>query len=110
MSWYLCPKHTNSQQVGVDDSYRTETEELRIFPNPFDSEISIQINVQETAQSELAIYNLMGEKISVIFDAVAQTGMQTFKFDAKDLPPGLYICSLNLAGRVIKKNIMRIAK
>jgi hypothetical protein len=110
LSWYFCPKHTNSQQVHVEDNNQLDSDGLRVFPNPFDSDINIQFSLEQTSQVELAIYNLLGEKIAVIYNSITEPGLHRTRFETKDLPAGLYICSVNIAGKIIKRNIIRIAK
>ncbi len=78
-------------------------------PNPFNSETVIRFDVIERARATLRIRDMNGRVLSTLFDGEAAPGSYTVRFDAGDLPSGLYVYELR-SGVHILRRVMSLLK
>jgi chitinase len=71
-------------------SYRLEQN----YPNPFNSSTAIQYYVAQPGKIKLEVFDLLGERISVLVDEEQEVGWRTVWFDARELPSGIYLYRL----------------
>lgn len=78
---------------------------LNAYPNPFNSTVQITYSVPETAQVEIALYDLAGRKLAspVSKTAFTEQGVHTVTVDAQQigLRPGIYFLVMR-AGDTVK--------
>ncbi|TLY31693.1 MAG: choice-of-anchor D domain-containing protein [Ignavibacteria bacterium] len=66
------------------------------FPNPFNPATTTQFDLPRMARVTLKIYNLLGEEAKVLLDnALYEAGSYFQRFDASDLPSGVYFCRMS---------------
>ena len=69
------------------------------YPNPFNPSTNITFSLKAEARVTLSIYNVLGEKAaSLINDAEMNAGEHNIKFDASNMPTGIYIYTLEARG------------
>lgn len=77
------------------------------YPNPFNPSTTINFAVKNAERTSVKIYNLIGQEIATLFDAVAQPNqLYSLTFNAKDLPSGIYFYSLRSSSRNEVKRMM----
>lgn len=80
-----------------------------ISPNPVSSIIKIDLSLIEIGKTEVAIYNLIGEKVKTIFTKdITETGNITINSDINDLSNGHYVVIFTTPTFTDKKNILII--
>tara|TARA_X000001036_G_scaffold2118_3_gene1877 strand:+ start:26556 stop:28241 length:1686 start_codon:yes stop_codon:yes gene_type:complete len=68
---------------------------LSAYPNPFNPAITIQFSIDMTQNIEVSIYDLMGQKVDVIYNDLVQTNtLKSLVWDASDFSSGDYFVSL----------------
>jgi hypothetical protein len=79
---------------------------LSTYPNPFNSSIAIEFVLPVTGNTELSIYNLSGQKISMPINQRLSPKQHTFSWDERE-SKGIKVSSeLYLARLVMEKNIV----
>ena len=68
------------------------------YPNPFNSSTLIRFSLPERVQVKLCVYDILGRLIAVIVDGELEPGVHTVKFEADDLPSGVYFYRINAGG------------
>jgi hypothetical protein len=68
---------------------------LNVSPNPFNSKLSISINLIEESNIELIAYDASGRMIDRILGSPFSAGRHTIDWDATNLPSGIYIIELH---------------
>jgi len=74
----------------------TETANLPIeisvtsYPNPFNAFNILKVNMPKKEKLTVDLFNLMGQRVSSIFDGIADIGNNQFTFNASDLSSGTY--------------------
>jgi len=64
------------------------------YPNPFNPVTVISWQLAVGSEIELALYNVLGERINVLVSKHMATGNHSFTFDGRHLPSGVYFYSL----------------
>jgi hypothetical protein len=69
---------------------------VRGYPNPFNSNYSLQFTLDRNSDVEVAIYNLLGEKIALLHQGLLNAGPQLLQWQADSAPSGLYFYSITV--------------
>ncbi|MGE5682066.1 MAG: T9SS type A sorting domain-containing protein, partial [Bacillota bacterium] len=64
------------------------------YPNPFNPSTVISFNLPFNSNVELKIYDILGKEIRTLVSGEKTTGNYSVRFDAGDLPSGIYIYKL----------------
>jgi uncharacterized repeat protein (TIGR02543 family) len=80
------------------------------YPNPFKSETLIPFSIEQETEIDLAIYNLMGQRIKTLAIQVIKPGYYEIAWNRTDnrnryLSPGIYICRMVAGNKVLNKVI-----
>lgn len=72
---------------------------IKIYPNPFDTNIRIEVNLPEAQLLNCEIFDITGKLIKTLYEGVTE-GQQLLIWDGKDnnmhqVSTGVYICRLN---------------
>ncbi|UCC79715.1 MAG: T9SS type A sorting domain-containing protein [Candidatus Zixiibacteriota bacterium] len=67
---------------------------LQNYPNPFNATTTIEFTLPEEAVVELSIYDILGQKVAVIFDEIKRAGVHRVTWDAEEYPSGVYFARL----------------
>ncbi len=65
------------------------------FPNPFNPTTSIKYSIPKSGWVRLAVFNLLGQEVALIFEGEQQPGTYEVSFEKADLPTGIYFYRLN---------------
>ena len=76
------------------------------YPNPFNPSTTLDIELNNTANVSVMVYNVMGQMVSVLHDGNMSAGMHAITWDAADLASGMYIIKAEVANEVISKKVM----
>ncbi len=63
------------------------------YPNPFNPSVSFALNVAKKTDVTIAVYNVLGQKITTLYSGLVHRGETTFRWDATDYSSGLYFIS-----------------
>ncbi len=64
------------------------------YPNPFNPETMIPFSLSKSDYINLSVYDVLGRKIVQLIDGQMTAGEYSIKFDASNLPSGLYFYRL----------------
>jgi choice-of-anchor B domain-containing protein len=65
------------------------------YPNPFNPSTNVKFSIPYSGFVNLSVYNLLGEKVDELLNEILAEGEYNFKFDADNLPSGIYIAKLS---------------
>jgi hypothetical protein len=80
---------------------------MKTYPNPFSGLTAIEYELENAAFIQLAIYNHLCQQVYTLFEGHQQEGKQQFKFDASNLPFGIYFCRLHTGNELVTKKIIK---
>lgn len=69
------------------------------WPNPFNPDTRLRVDLERSGAIELGIYNLLGQRVAVLARDWLEAGVYTFRFDGSALASGTYIARLEQGGR-----------
>jgi photosystem II stability/assembly factor-like uncharacterized protein len=79
-----------------------------VFPNPFQSEANIRYQVEKAGKVTLKVYNLLGIEVAKLVDEYQNEGIYSTVLNALSarLKNGIYLCELNLGGKISTRKIV----
>jgi hypothetical protein len=66
------------------------------YPNPFNPSTILSYTLKSDAPVKLTVFNLVGQTVQVLVDGFQVSGDYEVKFDATDLPAGIYLYKLQV--------------
>ncbi|MFC1493279.1 S8 family peptidase [candidate division KSB1 bacterium] len=88
---------------------------LQNYPNPFGNSTRLPVNLKETAEFEISIFNILGQKIRNIFSGELPPGSFTFNWDGTNesgisVGSGVYFCRMTSQGysKTIKMVLVKV--
>ena len=91
---------TNSLFLGVEEL--KSTDEIRIFPNPTDKELSLEFQLNSPQNIEYEIIDILGKTI-IKHSIQAASGNNLLIIPTKDLLEGSYFIKLHFGGEAVVK-------
>jgi hypothetical protein len=79
------------------------------YPNPFNPTTMIRYDLKAAGQAKLTVYNLMGQEVATLVNAVQPAGTYRVPFDASRLGSGVYFYRLE-SGEFVKVAKMVVMK
>jgi len=77
------------------------------YPNPFNPSTLIEFVVPMTGHATMTVYNVLGQEVASLFDGNAEAGkINTARFNASNLPSGLYFYTLRSATQTETKRML----
>jgi hypothetical protein len=77
------------------------------YPNPFNPSTQIEFVAPQSGYASVKVYNLLGQEVATAFAGNAEAGkINTARFDASNLPSGIYYYRLKSAGKVETKRMV----
>ncbi len=84
-------KYSATVEVNI---YPKEFELSQNFPNPFNPSTKIRFAVPEKSQVKLALYDILGRELEVIFNDELNPGVNEVEFNGSNLPSGIYLVKM----------------
>jgi beta-glucanase (GH16 family) len=72
----------------------TGFELLPVYPNPFNPSAVVTVNASETAYAEVAVYNMLGQRVLLLHDGLLPAGLTRFDVNFSGNASGLYIVTV----------------
>ena len=94
--------------VGVDDEklIADKFELLQNYPNPFNPTTKIKYSVPADGFVNIAIYNVLGDKVTEIVNSIQEAGNYEVTFDASKFASGMYLYRMESGSFVSVKKMM----
>jgi|ERR1041385_1439696 hypothetical protein len=98
---------TKTVRVSVTAPDRYEL--LQNFPNPFNPETKIEYTLPKQTTVRLIVYDMLGQEVRTLVDGAQDAGYKSYRFDAGNLPSGIYFYQLQ-AGNFLEIKKMLLLK
>jgi hypothetical protein len=77
------------------------------YPNPFNPSTLIEFVVPQSGFASMKVYNVLGQEVASLFEGNAEAGkINTARFNASNLPSGIYFYTLRSAGKAETKRML----
>jgi len=67
------------------------------YPNPFNNQTSFLYSIPKTENVQVAVYNISGQQVVMLVNEVQDKGTHAVRFDATNLPTGIYFYQMKTA-------------
>lgn len=80
-----------------NDTLSTQISDYAIscYPNPFNPSTNINFSIKEAGFVNIKVFDLIGQQVAELVNEEKQAGSYSVKFDASNLPSGIYIYTIN---------------
>ena len=75
------------------------------YPNPFNPETVIPFSLAQSAHVSIKVYDLLGRSVATLVNAELSAGLHEVRFEASQLPTGVYLVRMEAAGIVQAQRI-----
>jgi ligand-binding sensor domain-containing protein len=102
---------TTSALVSVSDLCPAQTMAFVLhqnYPNPFNPSTTICYGLPERSHVSLAVYNTLGQQVAILQNGEQEAGYHDVKFDASNLPSGVYFYRVQAGSYVETKKLLAI--
>jgi hypothetical protein len=91
------------------DRYIEEERNITIsaYPNPFNEKVKFLLNVPESGDGRLELFNLMGKKVVTVFNGYVYAGQNSFEVSLPDNQAGYYIYKLSMNDEMITGKLFK---
>jgi hypothetical protein len=76
------------------------------YPNPFNPATSIVYNVPSASRVVIEVFNLIGQKVMTLVDAVQPAGRHTIRFNAGMLTSGVYLYKMSADNKTFLRKMV----
>ena len=114
-SWGIEPPDTSRTSDATSDVQNKNSKisefSVKSYPNPFNSETSIEYTINTSEHVNISIYDVSGKCIRILLDSEQKAGTHTIKWDGKDkagnpMPSGKYFYRVNAGSKSITQEIL----
>jgi len=78
------------------------------YPNPFNPSTTIAFYIPNSSHVRVGVYNVVGQQVGMLIDDRLSAGDHNVSWNAIDMPSGVYIVQLEVAGTVKTRKITLI--
>lgn len=88
----------------------TGVKSFSAYPNPFNSDITIEYNLNSSQTVRLGIYNVSGRLIRTIDAGMKHQGINKTDLNLSNVPEGIYILRMETNSEIIQKKLIKTTK
>ncbi len=98
-----------SNEIMVEVLNLTDYQLFQNYPNPFNPSTSIKYSVPAQSKIKIALYDIIGNEVSTLFEGIQQPGVHEINLTADNLPSGVYFVSMTAENfsKAIKITLMK---
>ena len=79
------------------------------YPNPFNPTTTIAFSLPKGGMTDISIYDISGRKVESLLGRILGSGNHSIKYNASNLPSGMYFYSIDVIG-LNKKSLFSSTK
>ncbi len=81
---------------------------LTVVPNPFWDDTTVKLNVDETTEASVSIYDVTGKEIISLYKGILERGNHEFKWNSSSLLRGLYFIKVKTPTREFVQKVIKL--
>jgi hypothetical protein len=91
--------------TGIQEKVSKKTT-MKVFPNPADKTLTIEVNPNNTAVLSVGLFNINGQLMGRLSEGYCTGGLHQFKYDISNYPQGIYLLKVNDGKSVYTEKII----
>ena len=103
----------NSDLVGIQNTNTGLPASIELkqnYPNPFNPETIISFSLDKPKNVSLVIYDMLGKEVKTLINGMVKPGEHKIKFDASEIPAGVYFYTLKTGNEFTQTKKMILVK
>lgn len=76
------------------------------YPNPFNSSTVISYSLDRSGEVELAVFNMLGQRVRVLYKGFRNPGTYRVNFEAEDLVTGVYVYQIKFGSEFQRRKLL----
>ena len=96
-------------ELYLDELYAGNLD-LKVYPNPFNSDIYVSFNLNKESKVTIELYNLMGTKVMRTDTQLLEHGSHTIHQNVEELPTGVYFITVKINDKVYQQKLVKSIK
>jgi hypothetical protein len=94
--------------TGLADANEIPIEHMlhQAYPNPFNPSTTIRYGLPARTHVTLAVFNMLGQHVAMLVEVEQEAGYHEVKFDARNLPSGVYFYRIQAWSYVKTKRLL----
>ncbi len=80
--------------------------DLKIIPNPFQGQTTIEYTLEQPAKVELHVFNTLGEKVRTLVNDYQEQGTYEALFQGEELASGMYFATLRIGNDITTRRMV----
>ncbi len=101
----LMRKYTPQPEGIADNAEVSALGTFKVYPNPVQGVCHLDYQLANTAQVDIAVYDMQGRQVSTIYQGQQAAGAHQLSWDGSSLNPGVYIVRLQVGKYVVNRKI-----
>jgi|GEM_PF-3216444 len=108
---FLILRYAYATETPEDDTILPSEFKIEsVYPNPFNPDCQIKINIPKSGLMNLKVFNVLGKEVSTLSDTRVKAGFFEYQFFGKNLASGTYILQVELEGYGVQSAKMVLMK
>jgi len=107
----ICLIRLNSETSIRPDPHSSIPHQFTLFPpypNPFNASTVLTYSLPHTGRIALTIHNILGQRITTLFDGLQTSGIHTILWNPENLSSGVYFCQLESENFLQSRKILLV--
>ncbi len=102
----LLIKAATAQEDEPEDEVKEKVVLSPNYPNPFTSQTTMDLELQENMHVKMTVWNIVGQKVGTMADQMMSEGDHTMTWNSPvNMPSGIYLCKVEAGGKVITRKM-----
>lgn len=107
-NWCIRLRPVVSEAVNDPTDLPTQFDLLPNFPNPFNPSTTVRYALPRQSKVTLKVFDVLGKEVATLVDEVQEPGYKEMKWEASNLPSGVYYYRLRAGEFIATKQMMLI--
>jgi spore coat protein A, manganese oxidase len=96
----------NTKATNIMDQLSTGAQQVHLVPNPFSTQLKVEVSLDKTAMISVNLYDTKGSRIQQVCSGQRSIGMHQFTIDGSNLTNGTYLCKILIDNKRITQKIV----
>lgn len=102
------PEDEATSNENIVDALPNKHQLNQNYPNPFNPTTTLNFELSSTANVEMAVYNMLGQRVAILAEGNYSAGTHSVVWDASNVGSGIYIAQLRVDDTMLQQKMTLI--